>query len=217
MLVSWGGLPANPQAYEPLGSTHSAPTYQLGVVSRRPRRTRPQQGRARSRRRKRGASPPPGKSRTGPAGRRALWPSPPEGGRGFEWASSGREWASSGREWARVGERGTSDIGFTSHACPLVALNRSKGCALVILRTRFGCSTAILRMLYGCTHARGRYHALRRPQLQDSVCTHGQHQQAAGRQVLGGVCWRVWMLWGCAARGTCVQGAKIAHLDGASA
>ena len=99
----------------------------------------------------------------------------------------------------------------------LVALNRSKGCALVILRTRFGCSTAILRMLYGCTHARGRYHALRRPQLHDSVCTHGQHQQAAGRQVLGGVCWRVWMLWGCAARGTCVQGAKIAHLDGASA
>ena len=104
-LVSWGGLPANPQAYEPLGSTHPAPTYQLGVVSRRPRRTRPQQGWARSRRRKRGASPPPGKSRTGPAGRRALWPSPPEGGRGFEWASSGREWASSGREWARVGER----------------------------------------------------------------------------------------------------------------
>ena len=38
-----------------------------------------------------------------------------------------------------------------------------------------------------------------------------------GPEVLSGVCWRVWMLWGCAARGTCVQGAKIAHLDGASA
>lgn len=44
----------------PLDSTHSDPRQQLGVVGRRPRRELPQQGRTRSRGRRRGVLPPPG-------------------------------------------------------------------------------------------------------------------------------------------------------------
>ena len=38
-----------------------------------------------------------------------------------------------------------------------------------------------------------------------------------GCQVLRSVYGLVWLLWGCTVRGTCVQYAKVAYLEGASA
>ena len=78
-----------------------------------------------------------------------------------------------------------------------------------VLRLFFGCSMDALTLESGVTPGGGIYSA------GSQVAAGPVHSwiASAGR----GVRWRVWMLWGCAARGTCVQGAKIAHLDGASA
>ena len=123
-------------------------------MGRRPRRTRPQQGRARSRRRKRGASPPPGESRTGPAGRRALRPSPRGGGGGP-------------RECCRIVFGGRVRVSARKVLLTSVLqcmraywllFNRSKGAlwwfygpALDVLRLFFGCSLDALRLFFGCS------------------------------------------------------------------
>jgi hypothetical protein len=77
---------------------------------------------------------------------------------------------------------------FIMHACALdvsmVVLWRSYGRALVVLWLFYGCSAAVLRVFSGCAHTRGRYHALRRSQLQGSagrMQDSSEHSQAGVR------------------------------------
>ena len=71
-----------------------------------------------------------------------------------------------------------------AHWLLLIVLKSAHGDSTAVLRVLSGRATAVLRMFSGCAHTRGRYHALRRSQLQDSAGrTQGssEHSQAGVR------------------------------------